>query len=166
MHHYDYAPDSFPKDVASESAAQQRERATLVSTWANDLVWEATELQRFNTLTLLFYSVWGLHYFSGEPSKKRPGYSAGRTGRPFGKPSQIAAGDVLINRQATSSPLGNIDSLALLREGLQSLKQLDVTKYAPLLDNVDATVWNLAQFVQPGIIRLLRRESISRERSV
>lgn len=58
-HNYEYGPTAFPSHERLESFHQREQRLAMVEEWLESYPeWTATQMQKVNILTAIFYCIW------------------------------------------------------------------------------------------------------------
>lgn len=166
---YEFPHDSFPSSENDETAAQTASRLELVSSWMdNQIEWNATQVQRRNIITLLFYTIWHLqnHEKCSDDNANLvvpiiPSSKYNKASLPgLDRQTDLTA---RADASLTMPPLGNIDVIRVLETALLSFTASDLNKYPQVSKDLGETVQTMVSMVTPQLLHILTMPNIQRE---
>lgn len=159
-YNYDCGPAAFPSHERFESFHQREQRLAMVEEWLKSHPkWTATETQKVNILTALFYCIWDAKQTTTKFSNETQ-YS-GVSQQQEQKTINFGASDHHLNPESTNPPaLGKVNLQSIIQYMLQKVNQLHSPRYGQFIRQQSNWETLLLQCLRKELVDFCGKEEV------
>lgn len=165
---YSHSASAFPNHSELENHYQREQRLMMVQEWMNSQNWQATEKQKLNILTTLFYSIWNQRFVNPSTFAKTPPTSHSRSKSNLITPTKLQdyreysepEEQTIQYLAQPSQPLGRINHRAILHNMLDKVMELHAPRYSEFLNTRDDWDTLLPSYLRDELWQVCSKEQI------